>query len=155
MQELKITLVGNIVSNKNSFVTKVSNALITFLRSIPHKRLHDKSQTRDILREISRFVRLTHNTEYKNWFKAATKQILEQIKYEPFWEEVHIDFIIYFSRDNILGGDTSNKQSSIEDLLKFCNIIDDDNFRCLSYYTGKGVYRKGKGGAEIIIKKIK
>ena len=84
--------------------------------------------------------------------QEAKKQIISQIDYEPFFNKVHIDFIIHMPRHGIAGGDLSNKQQSIEDLLVELGIIDDDHFECLTSYSVVGKYNKEKPGAEIKIK---
>ena len=154
-EEIKITFAGDIVCNKNSFVIRLSNAIITYIRSIPAKELYDKSNSKKIIRQLVKFTRLTHSDEYKEWCKSAKQQIMDQIEYETYWEEVHIDFTIFFSREGLAGGDCSNRQQSIEDALQECGVIDNDHYQCLSSYFCKGIYRKDNGGAEIIIKKIR
>lgn len=153
--EMKFVLKGDIPSNKNSLIARLSNAAITALRKIPMSRIHDKSQTNSILRELAKFIRVTHTAKYKKWQEEAKKQILDQIEYEPFFEKVRIDYKLYFPRRGIAGGDCSNKAQSIEDVLTECGIIMDDNYECLNESFYKGIYRKGEGGAEFIIKEIK
>ena len=154
MEELNLTLTGDIASNKNSLVARLSNAMITHLRKIPAKVIHDKSKTNETLRGLAKFIRVTHNRRYKTWFEEAKKQLAIQIDFEPYFDKVHIDFILYFPRHGIAGGDNSNKQQSIEDVLVDLGIIDDDHYECLVSYSVKGIYRKDKGGAEIKIKTI-
>ena len=151
MKSLKLVLEGNIVSNKNSFLARLSNAIITAIREIPRVELHDTSKTNLILKQLAKYIRLTHTKEYKEWFKEAKKQIMDQIEYEPFFDRVKMEFIIYFPKRGISGGDISNKWQSVEDLLTNCGIINDDNYECLCRIEGEGVYRENRGGAEINI----
>lgn len=152
MKELNLILTGDIASNKNSLVARLSNALITHLRKIPTRDIHDKSQSNSILRSLSKFIRVTHNSKYKKWFAKAKEQLASQIEFEPYFDRVHIDFLLYFSRHGIAGGDNSNKQQSIEDVLVELGILDDDNYECLVSYSVIGAYRKDRAGAEIKIK---
>lgn len=152
MKDLNLVLKGDIASNKNSLVARLSNAMITHLRKIPTKVLHDKSKTNETLKALAKFIRVTHNRRYKTWFEEAKKQLGSQIEFETYFPRVHIDFLLYFPRHGISGGDNSNKQQSIEDVLVDLGIIDDDNFECLVSYSVVGKYRKDEGGAEIKIK---
>lgn len=152
METLTLNLTGEIVSNKNSLLARLSNALITYLRKISREDIFDKSKSNAILRSLSKFIRVTHTGRYKKWVQDAKEQIISQIEYEPFFEKVHIDFDIYFNRHGIAGGDIENKVSSIMDLLVEIGIITDDNYECLVSYHACGEYRKNKPGAKIKIK---
>lgn len=155
MNEIKLVLKGNIVSNKNSLVARLSNSIITTIRKFSYKDLHDKSKTNSIIRKLVKHCQVTHTKKYKEWYQDAMAQIMDQVDYEPFLEKVHIDYTIYFPKKGIAGGDGNSKEASISDVLSSCNIIDDDNYDVITSYSVTCVYRKGDGGAEIFIKKIK
>lgn len=155
MDEIKIVLTGDIASNKNSLVARLSNGIITYVRNIPYKVLHNKTLTNKTIMGMAKYCRVTHNKKYKAWCIEAEKQILSQMEYEPFFDKVSIDWYFYFSKEGISGGDITNKMQSVEDALTRCNIIDDDHYQCHKKGTYDSEFRKGLGGCEVIIKRIK
>jgi len=155
MEEIRLVLTGDIASNKNSLVARLSNAVISHIRKIPYKVLHDKTKTNETIRGIAKYSRVTHTKKYKDWCVRAEKEIISQLEFEPFFDKVEITWMFYFPKEGIAGGDITNKMQSVEDVLTRCNVIDDDNYGCHKKGSYDSEYRKGEGGCEMIITRIK
>lgn len=91
------------------------------------------------------------NNEYREWYNNSRTFIHSVLKEDLLWTHVHIDIIVFFG--NKIGADLPNAVDSIMDLVRDCTIIWNDTYYCVSSNNNKAIYRKGRPGCIIKIKK--
>jgi len=136
---------GDIPSKKNSYRVTLNPGIITHIKN------WIKDKEKPVLKELFNFARLRATNKYIEWEEKAANQLIKQTTGNLYFGNVEIWFTIYFPRKGRAGGDSDNKVTSIFDALRKAGILFDDSYNCVPEFHVKGIYRKGKGGAKIII----
>lgn len=137
---------GRVPSKKNSqqAVTRRKEAY-TFLHQLfKEKKTITKSEAIAAVRKVS--AKMRGNDLYKTFFEEQTPVIEKQ---RQFWLERYgpkglifpisqasMNIRFYFAQKH--RQDSVNKQQSIQDLLKDCNIIFDDDYTCINPIMADG-----------------
>ena len=93
---------------------------------------------------------ITSSDRFKEWREDAYIQMMAQFKpIEPLELVSTVVITIYYS--TLRATDLTNTAEGIMDLLVESNVLADDNYKVAPAIFLYGVYRKGKGGAKIIV----
>jgi len=103
---------------------------------------------------LLKFARLRPTKKYEEWEKSVANGLIDQTQGNMYIQRAEVWFRIYFPKKGRAGGDLDNKMTSIFDALVKARVIMDDSYNCVERFHAEGIYRKGKGGAEIIIEDL-
>ncbi len=136
---------GTIPSKKNELRAVLSPGILKFIRETSEKLN---------LRMLGKFTRVKPSKKYLEWEEQAVKKIVAQTKGNLYIRKCEIWFRFYFARKGRAGGDTDNKVSTIFDMLRRAGVLMEDHYECIPKHHVEGIYRKGKGGVEFVIKDL-
>jgi Holliday junction resolvase RusA-like endonuclease len=139
---------SDIPSKKNGYRVNLNPGIITYIKELI------ETKKKPTIKDLGKFARLRPTKKYEEWESNTVKELISQIKGNLYLGKVEIWFTIYFPKKGRAGGDSDNKATSIFDALTKAGIVMDDSYNCVPKHHVKGVYRKGKGGAEIKIKNL-
>lgn len=151
-EEYRFTINEDIPSKKNSYRISINSGVITYIRGLFKKQKIPK--LKELIKDLSKFARLRPLKAYRDWEENTVRDLIRQTTSNLFLGKVEIEFKIYFPRLGRGGGDIDNKMTSILDALTKSGIIMDDSYNCVTSLLARGIYRKNKGGADIILKDL-
>ena len=96
-------------------------------------------------------MRVRPSKKVEKWESDTADRLIDATKGNMYIMNCEIWFKVYFSRKGRAGGDADNKTTTLFDTLVKARILHDDSYDCVSKYHVETAYRKGEGGAEIII----
>lgn len=122
---------------------KIDNLIIELNGNIPSKK-----NSRVTVKKTGRSF---PSAAFQKWELDAMWQVKEQTRIRIF-NPIKLDVTIYFPKTG--KADLDNKLSSILDMFVEVGIIQDDGYEYVPEISLHAEYRKGKGGARIVISEL-